>query len=114
MLKDGNKILRGQVYWIALDPAVGTEVNKTRPAVVVSNDIHNHSSPRVVVMPVTSNVQKVYHFEVVINIVGNSSKAMADQIRVVDKSRIGKFITTLTEDEMESIDIAIKTVLALK
>lgn len=114
MLRDGNKILRGQVYWVALDPSIGSEVSKTRPTIVVSNDIHNYSSPRVVVIPVTSNAQKIYHFEVMINIGGNPSKAMADQIRVVDKSRIGKFIAALTDDEMESIDMAIKTVLALK
>jgi len=51
---------RGDVYWVNLDPVVGTEIRKTRPAVVVSNDSCNRYGARVVVLPVTSNVDSLY------------------------------------------------------
>jgi mRNA-degrading endonuclease toxin of MazEF toxin-antitoxin module len=51
---------RGDVYWVTLDPVVGTEIRKTRPAVIVSNDSCNRYGTRVVVLPITSNVASLY------------------------------------------------------
>ena len=54
---------RGEVYWVKLDPTVGSETKKTRPGVVVSNDSGNEYSSRVILAPITSQSKKVYPFE---------------------------------------------------
>ena len=80
---------RGEVWWVEFDPAVGSEIRKTRPAVIVSNDAANRNLTRVVVVPVTSNTGRQYPGEALITVAGQSSKAMADQIMAADKSRGG-------------------------
>ena len=66
---------RGDVYWVALNPAKGTEIRKTRPAVVVSNDSCNAFGTRVVVLPVTSNVSSLFPGEVRIDLSGKPARA---------------------------------------
>src|SRR3989344_8360790 len=83
---------RGEVWWINFDPAVGTEIRKTRPAIVVSNDISNEFLERIQVVPLTSNVEKIYPSETIITIRGKKSKAAADQIATVSKLRVNKKI----------------------
>ena len=87
---------RGEIYLVSLDPTVGAEINKTRPALVISNDINNQFSRTVTVIPITSNVKKVYPFEVAISSAESgllkNSKAKCDQIRTVDKKRVLKSI----------------------
>ena len=56
---------RGEIYWVSLDPTIGSEIAKTRPALIISNDIGNQHADRVIVAPIsTANVSKVYPFEV--------------------------------------------------
>jgi len=55
---------RGEIYWVKLDPTFGKEINKTRPCVVISNDRQNEYSPLIIVVPITSDLEKVYPFEV--------------------------------------------------
>jgi len=105
-------IKRGEVYLAALDPVVGSEISKTRPVVVVSNEKNNEFSSTVTFLPITSkNIQKIYPFEVFLSKgTGNlpkNSKAKADQIRTLDKGRIIKFIGALEKEEMDLIDKAI-------
>jgi mRNA-degrading endonuclease toxin of MazEF toxin-antitoxin module len=57
-------IRRGEIFLVNFDPTIGSEAKKTRPAVVVSNDINNAHSPIVSISPITSNVTRVYSFEV--------------------------------------------------
>ncbi len=114
MQKDGSDVLRGQIYWTTLDPAVGSEISKTRPAIVVSNDIQNTNAPRVIVVPVTSSKKRVLDFETLVQIGGDLSKAMADQVRTVDKSRLGELICKITSDEMARLDAALKIVMHLR
>jgi len=111
-------IRRGGIYLAALDPVVGREISKTRPALVVSNDKNNEFSATVTILPITSkNLQKIYPFEVFLaKGAGNlpkNSKIKADQIRTLDKRRIVKFIGTLEKREIGLIDKAIKIHLAL-
>jgi mRNA interferase MazF len=104
---------RGDVYWVNLDPVVGTEIRKTRPGVVVSNDSCNRYGGRVVVVPVTSNVDSVYPGEVRIEVNGKPGRALGDQIRSIDKSRLKTRVARLTADEMSRIDEALAITLDL-
>jgi mRNA interferase MazF len=70
---------RGEVCWIQFDPSIGSEIRKTRPAVILSNDAANRYLARVVVIPLTSNTGRLYPGEATVNIAGQPSKAMADQ-----------------------------------
>jgi mRNA interferase MazF len=105
---------RGEVWWVDFEPAVGSEVRKTRPAVIVSNDASNNSMSRVQVVPVTSNTSKVYVFESRIGLKGAQGKAMADQITTADKQRLKKRIGKLSTSEMLGIERSIKVQLGLR
>ena len=111
-------IKRGEVYLATLGPVVGKEISKTRPVVVVSNDKNNEFSGTVTILPVTSrNLKKIYAFEVFLpkgsGKLPKDSKAKADQIRTLDKSRIVARIGKLENREIQDIEIAIKIHLAL-
>ena len=106
-------IKRGFIYLAALDPVVGKEIAKTRPVVVISNDKNNEFSGTVTALPLTSkNVRKIYPFEVYLGKgIGNlpkNSKIKADQIRTLDKSRLGKLIGELGKAEIEAIEKALR------
>ena len=90
-----------------------SEINKTRPAVIVSNDIANKFLARVVVIPLTSNVSRVYPGEAVVTINGNKNKAMTDQIMSADKSRLKNKIAELSDNDLISIETAMKRFLDL-
>jgi len=99
---------RGSVWWVEFDPAVGSEIHKTRPAVIVSNDIANQYLARVVVVPLTSNVSRVYPGEAVISVNGSKNKAMTDQIMSADKSRLKNKIAELSNNDIIAIETAMK------
>ena len=105
-------INRGDIFLVNFDPTVGAEAKKTRPAVVVSNDINNAHSPIISIAPITSNVTKVYSFEVEIpSRVGglkSRSKVMVNQTRAVDKIRLTKKLGHLPEQIMAEINGALK------
>ena len=78
---------RGEVYWVNLDPALGTEINKTRPALIVSPDDLNAILPRVIIAPLTSKGQSL-GCRPLVNFEGRQARILLDQIRVVDKRRL--------------------------
>lgn len=104
---------RGEVWWVEFDPAAGSEVRKTRPAIIVSNDAANRNLARVVVVPVTGNTGRKYPGEAVVWVGGQSSKAVADQIMAADKSRLKERLGTLTKADLLAVEDAIKIHLAL-
>lgn len=104
---------RGDVYWVGLDPVIGTEIRKKRPAVIVSNDSCNRHGTRVVVLPITSNVSSLFPGEALITIKGRQGRALGDQIRSIDKSRLQARVGTVTPAEMARIDEALAITLAL-
>lgn len=109
---------RGEVYWVNLDPTVGTEIATTRPAVIISNDLGNEYSARVIVAPLTSRgTGRVYPFEVLIPAgeggLTETSKVALDQIRAIDKRRLGQRIGVLTASRMRDVDQAIRRSLAV-
>jgi mRNA interferase MazF len=105
-------IERGEVFLVNFDPTIGSEVKKTRPAVVVSNNINNAHSPIISIAPITSNVTRVYSFEVAVPAgVGGlqaPSKIMANQTRAVDKSRLVKKLGAVPADIMRDVDRTLK------
>lgn len=108
------KCQRGDIWWVALDPAIGSEAKKTRPAVVVSSDESNRSKSIVQVVPCTSKkTDRVYSFEALVTIDGGVSKAQADQIRTVSTSRLKEMIGAVSSAEMEAIERAIRIQLGI-
>ncbi len=104
---------RGEVWWINFDPAIGTEAKKTRPAIVVSNDISNEFLERIQVVPLTGNTAKLYPSEALVVIKGKTSKAAADQIATVSKLRVHKKIGQLTASELADVEYVLKVQLRL-
>ena len=108
---------RGDVWLVDFNPVRGSEANKIRPAVLVSNDRANATAARlgygvVTVIPVTSNVTNVYPFQVLlpVGITGllSASKAQAEQVRSVAVERLTRFLGRVTTDDLTDIDNALR------
>ena len=104
---------RGEVWWVEFDPALGSEIKKTRPAVIISNDAANRNLTKVVVVPLTSNTGRAYPGEAVVNVAGQASKAMADQIMAADKARLKSQLGSLDKADVLAVEDAIKVHLGL-
>lgn len=113
---------RGEVRMVDPDPARGTEANKRRPAVIVSNDAANSTAARLgrgvlTVVPITSSVECVYPFQVLLPAgaggLPQDSKAQAEQVRSLDAERIGEQLGRLSDRLMASVDDALRLHLAL-
>lgn len=110
-------IRRGSIYFARLDPTEGSEINKTRPVLVISNDINNQFSNTVTIIPLTSNTKVIRSFEVFIPSgeanLPKDSKVKCDQIRTIDISRIANKIGDLSAEFVYAIEIAMKIHLGL-
>ncbi len=95
---------RGEVFWVAFDPSVGGEIQKTRPAIVLSNDDANRKLNRVLVVPLTSSAARLYAGEAFVNIAGTVSKAIASQLTTVSKLRFGDFFGRLSDEDLEKVE----------
>jgi mRNA interferase MazF len=104
---------RGEIWWVDFDPSVGGEVRKTRPAVIVSNDLSNRLLNRVQVVPITSKVSHLYPSEAFVTMGGERRKAMADQISTVSKQRLTRRIGAISREDVWAIERVIRVQLGL-
>ncbi len=104
---------RGEIWWINFDPSIGGEIKKTRPAVIVSNDIANNALNRVQVIPLTSVIKNIYPAECLITLQGKQSKAMADQLATISKLRLSTKVGAVTAQEMDEVGRVIRLQLGL-
>jgi mRNA interferase MazF len=99
---------------VAFDPSLGGEVRKTRPAVVVSNDLANSVLNRLVVVPISSQIAKVYPAETLVVVSQKKQKAMADQITTISKLRLRDRMGTLSAQDLAAVEGAVLLHLAIK
>jgi mRNA interferase MazF len=107
-------VKRGEIWWVNLDPTIGSEIRKRRPCVIVSNDASNRAQSRVQVAPMTSaQPARIYPWEARVTLDGKISKALADQIRTVSKTRLVSLAGTATGVELSALEDALRFQLAL-
>ena len=104
---------RGEVGWVEFDPAAGSEIRKTRLGIIVSNNSANRNLLRVIVVPLSSNTERIYSGEARVSCAGTSSKTMDDQIMTTDKVRLKSRIDALSKEDMLVVEHALQVQLAL-
>ncbi len=104
---------RGEIWWVNFDPSIGGEIQKKRPAIIISNDSSNNFLNRVQVVPLTSQTGRLYPSEAIIIFENKESKAMADQIATVSKERMLNKAGKVSTEELHQIETAIKTQLGM-
>ena len=104
---------RGEVWRVNFDPAMGGEIRRVRPAVIVSNDVSNAHLNRIQVVPLTSNLGRLYPSEAVVEVAGQSSKAMTDQLTTVAKERLTTRLGALSRADLKAVEAVIKMQLGL-
>jgi mRNA interferase MazF len=107
-------VRRGAVYWVDFEPARGGEIKKQRPAVIVSNPSAVRAQNRVQVVPLTSNVSRVYPWEALVDLSGVPHKALADQIRTAAKERLSEKIGDLSAPDVLAVERALRVQLGLR
>jgi mRNA interferase MazF len=105
--------VRGEVWLVSFTSAAGGEIQKTRPAVIISNDTANALINRVQIVPISSRTERLYPSEVLVALNGERRKAMADQITTVAKQRLLRRLAMMTAEDMVVIARAVGSHLAL-
>lgn len=105
---------RGEVWWINFDPSTGEEIQKKRPAVIVSSDNSNKILKRYQVVPLSSQIDKIYPTEARIIFKGKANKAIADQITTVSDLRFLDKAGEVSTEAMQEIERVIKLQLNLQ
>lgn len=103
-------VLRGEVWWVALDPMRGSEIRKTRPAVVLSADALNRVRRTVVVVPLSTGPAPRAPLVVATPSAGQDAVAVCDQVRAVDKARLSKAAGRLLPADLRAVEAGVRAV----
>lgn len=104
---------RGDIYWVDLNPTVGSEINKLRPCVLVGATPINQARHTVVVIPLSTAAKARPPLTIAIHALEKPCVAVCDQIRAVDKSRLKSLLGRLSQKDIEQLDDALRQVLSL-
>ena len=111
------EIRKGDIYYARLDPVIGCEQEGKRPVVVVQNNLANKYSPTIIIAPITTILKKLYlPTHIVIyknNFLKKDSTNLVEQVRVIDKSRIEKFLGRLSSFQIDQVDKALLNAFAI-
>ena len=115
-------IRRGDIYWVKFGKTVGTEIRNPHPAVIISNNWQNEKGSRVVVLPMSSKIEKIYPFEIYAGkLIDNykESKIMCEQVKSISKKRlsenkVGELTPELTPELLTKVETKLKKVLAFE
>jgi mRNA interferase MazF len=102
------------VWWVAFDPSLGGEIQKTRPALIISNNAANTALNRVIVVPLSSQTAKVYPGEALVELEGEQRKAMADQLTTASKKRLRSRLGVLSVSDVAAVESAILLQLGIR
>ena len=108
-----SKLKRGSVYWVNLDPTQGAEIKKVRPCVLVGASPLNQARRTVLVVPLSRGGEARPPITVKVQCLGQEVRAVCDQIRAIDKTRLAAWIEEMALEDLESISKALKQVLFL-
>jgi mRNA interferase MazF len=109
-----NKLQRGNVWWINLDPTQGSEIKKVRPCVLVAATPINQARRTVLVVPLSSSGNPPHPpITVKVSCMGKTVLAVCDQLRAVDKTRLTDWIEAMDQESLDSIRKALQQVLSL-
>ena len=104
---------RGEIWWVALDPTLGSEIRKTRPCVIVSVKVLNERRRTVIVVPLSSSSKASPPILIPISCAGLSGVAVSDQIRAVAKERLRSRLGMVTAEEMAALEDGLKQIMQL-
>lgn len=104
---------RGDIYWIDLEPTIGSEVNKLRPCVLVGATPINQARSTVVVVPLSTSAKARPPVTISVLCLSKQVTAVCDQIRTVDKSRLKNIIGSLSEKDLNELEEGLRHVLTL-
>jgi len=104
---------RGNVFWVNLDPTVGSEIRKKRPCVIIGATPINKARRTVIVLPLSSSGSPRPPITVEVECLGRKAIAVIDQIRAIDKSRLLEQAGSLSKTDLETIERALRVVLGL-
>lgn len=113
-----RQIIRGEIYYANLEPVVGSEQGGERPVLIIQNNKGNRFSPTVVIAPITSKVHRkralLTHVDLYCQELPKNSMALLEQIRTIDKIRLGDYVGKATDVNMEEIERAIRISTGMK
>ena len=104
---------RGDIWWVALDPTLGSEIRKTRPCVVISVNVLNERRRTVIVVPLSSSPKASPPILVPISCDGHPAVAVSDQVRAVTKERLRSRLGVVTKEEMAELEDGLRQIMQL-